>query len=164
MDNDVRDVSKEQLQESLAQAITTIRALKEKVAGKSSAPVEPIAVVGLGCRLPGSADTPKRLWSLLKNATDAVGDMPSDRLYGTDYYHPDPQAPGKAYVMRGGFIEGVDQFDPGFFGISPKEAEGMDPQQRLALEVAWEALENAAIAPRQPAWQEARRVHGGQYQ
>lgn len=147
MDNDVRDVSKEQLQESLAQAITTIRALKEKVAGKSSAPVEPIAVVGLGCRLPGSADTPKRLWSLLKNATDAVGDMPSDRLYGTDYYHPDPQAPGKAYVMRGGFIEGVDQFDPGFFGISPKEAEGMDPQQRLALEVAWEALENAAIAP-----------------
>lgn len=147
MDNDVRDVSKEQLQESLAQAITTIRALKEKVAGTRSAPVEPIAVVGLGCRLPGSADTPKRLWNLLKNATDAVGDMPGDRLYGTDYYHPDPQVPGKAYVMRGGFIEGVDQFDPGFFGISPNEACGMDPQQRLALEVAWEALENAAIAP-----------------
>ncbi|WP_025131882.1 type I polyketide synthase [Pseudomonas sp. PH1b] len=147
MDNETRDVSKEQLQESLAQAITTIRALKEKVAGKTPASSEPIAVVGLGCRLPGSADTPRRLWNLLKNATDAVGDMPSDRLYGTDYYDPDPQAPGKAYVMRGGFIDGVDQFDPGFFGISPKEAQGMDPQQRLALEVAWEALENAAIAP-----------------
>lgn len=147
MDNDIRDVSKEQLQQSLAQAITTIRALKERVAGKASASIEPIAIVGLGCRLPGNADTPRRLWNLLKNATDAVGDMPSDRLYGTDYYDPDPQAPGKAYVMRGGFIDAVDQFDPGFFGISPKEAEGMDPQQRVALEVAWEALENAAIAP-----------------
>ncbi|MGZ0701156.1 type I polyketide synthase [Pseudomonas piscis] len=147
MDNDIRDVSKDQLQESLAQAITTIRALKDKVAGKSQASSEPIAIVGLGCRLPGNADTPRRLWNLLKNATDAVGDMPSDRLYGTDYYDPDPQAPGKAYVMRGGFIDAVDQFDPTFFGISPKEAQGMDPQQRLALEVAWEALEHAAIAP-----------------
>lgn len=147
MDNDIRDASKDQLQESLAQAITTIRALKDKVAGKSQVSGEPIAIVGLGCRLPGHADNPRRLWSLLKNATDAVGDMPSDRLYGTDYYDPDPQVPGKAYVMRGGFIDAVDQFDPTFFGISPKEAQGMDPQQRLALEVAWEALEHAAIAP-----------------
>ncbi len=89
-------------------------------------------MVGLGCRLPGGADSPRRLWSLLKNATDATGDMPAERRYATDYYDPDPDVPGKAYVMRGGFVEGVERFDAAFFGISPSEAEGMDPQQRIA--------------------------------
>ncbi|MGG4616729.1 beta-ketoacyl synthase N-terminal-like domain-containing protein, partial [Pseudomonas aeruginosa] len=145
MENETSDVSKQQLEASLAQAIGTIRSLKEKLAGRTHSGAGPIAVVGLGCRLPGGADSPRRLWSLLKNATDATGDMPAERRYATDYYDPDPDVPGKAYVMRGGFVEGVERFDAAFFGISPSEAEGMDPQQRIALEVAWEALEHAAI-------------------
>ncbi|WP_057392581.1 type I polyketide synthase [Pseudomonas aeruginosa] len=147
MENETSDVSKQQLEASLAQAIGTIRSLKEKLAGRTHSGAGPIAVVGLGCRLPGGADSPRRLWSLLKNATDATGDMPAERRYATDYYDPDPDVPGKAYVMRGGFVEGVERFDAAFFGISPSEAEGMDPQQRIALEVAWEALEHAAIDP-----------------
>lgn len=129
MENETSDVSKQQLEASLAQAIGTIRSLKEKLAGRTHSGAGPIAVVGLGCRLPGGADSPRRLWSLLKNATDATGDMPAERRYATDYYDPDPDVPGKAYVMRGGFVEGVERFDAAFFGISPSEAEGMDPQQ-----------------------------------
>ncbi|RPO49949.1 beta-ketoacyl synthase N-terminal-like domain-containing protein, partial [Pseudomonas aeruginosa] len=111
MENETSDVSKQQLEASLAQAIGTIRSLKEKLAGRTHSGAGPIAVVGLGCRLPGGADSPRRLWSLLKNATDATGDMPAERRYATDYYDPDPDVPGKAYVMRGGFVEGVERFD-----------------------------------------------------
>ncbi|WP_425336813.1 SDR family NAD(P)-dependent oxidoreductase [Streptomyces profundus] len=93
-----------------------------------------IAVVGMACRLPGAPD-PAAYWSLLRDGASAIGDAPADRW--------DPSA----RVRRGGFLDQVDRFDPAFFGISRREATMMDPQQRLTLELAWEALENAGIAP-----------------
>ncbi|WP_083949991.1 type I polyketide synthase [Herbidospora yilanensis] len=98
--------------------------------------VEPVAVVGLSCRLP-RADTPDRFWRLLRDGVDAVTEVPAGRW-------PDAGATGHG---RGGFVGDVDRFDAAFFGISPNEAAAMDPQQRLVLELAWEALENARVAP-----------------
>jgi acyl transferase domain-containing protein/surfactin synthase thioesterase subunit/acyl carrier protein len=106
---------------------------------------EPIAIVGMACRLPGGAASPAKLWELLLNRVDATGDVPLDRWDAEALYDPDPTAPGKAYVRRGAFLERIDGFDPQVFGISPREALGLDPQQRLLLEVTWEALENANI-------------------
>ncbi|MBB4921925.1 acyl transferase domain-containing protein [Kitasatospora kifunensis] len=96
---------------------------------------EPVAVVGIGCRFPGGPD-PSSFWRLLVEGGDAVGPVPAQRR----------ELMGNA-VRWGGFIDGIDQFDPLFFGISPREAVQMDPQQRLVLELAWEALEDAGIAP-----------------
>ncbi|HEU4577828.1 MAG TPA: SDR family NAD(P)-dependent oxidoreductase [Polyangiaceae bacterium] len=110
---------------------------------------EPIAIVGIGCRLPGGADDPEGFWRLLRDGIDATSDVPADRWHADDYYDSDPEAPGKAYTRRGAFLKRVDGFDADFFGISPREALGMDPQQRMLLEVTWEALEDAGIAPDQ---------------
>ncbi len=107
---------------------------------------EPIAVLGLGCRFPG-ADGPRAFWRLLANGVDAVGEVPGGRWDMTALYDPDPDALGKIYNRWGGFLSEVDQFDAAFFGIAPREAVSLDPQQRLLLEVAWEALENAGVAP-----------------
>lgn len=96
---------------------------------------EPIAIVGIGCRFPGGPD-PSAFWRLLTEGRDAVGPVPAARR----------ELLGDA-VRWGGFIDGIDRFDPLFFGISPREAVQMDPQQRLVLELAWEALEDAGIAP-----------------
>jgi thioester reductase-like protein len=108
--------------------------------------MEPIAIIGIGCRFPG-ADNPEAFWQLLQNGEDAITEIPKDRWDINQYYDPEPGTPGKMSTRWGGFLEQVDQFDPGFFGISPREVERMDPQQRLMLEVAWEAIENAGIAP-----------------
>jgi acyl transferase domain-containing protein len=104
---------------------------------------EPIAVIGLGCRFPGGANDPESYWRLLRDGIDAVREVPRERWNLDDYYDPDPDKPGKMYSRHGGFIQDVDKFDAAFFRISPREAASMDPQQRLALEVTWEALENA---------------------
>lgn len=104
---------------------------------------EPIAIVGIGCRLPGGIAGPNELWQFLCNGGDAIGDIPADRWDVDALYGADPAAPGKTYVRRGGFLDGIDQFDPEFFGISPREAAHIDPQQRLLLETAHEAMEDA---------------------
>lgn len=109
---------------------------------------EPIAIIGLGCRFPG-ADSPAAFWSLLANGQDAVSEAPPERWAVERYYDPDPEQPGKMYTRAGGFLAQIDRFDPQFFGISPREAEEMDPHQWLLLEVCWEALEQAGIAPDQ---------------
>jgi acyl transferase domain-containing protein/acyl carrier protein len=116
------------------------------VAKPQAAADEPIAIIGIGCRLPG-AGNPDEYWRMLRDGVDAVKEVPADRWDVDAYYDADPDAPGKMYTRRGGFIDSVDGFDAGFFGIAPREAVNMDPQQRLLLEVAWEALEDAAIAP-----------------
>jgi acyl transferase domain-containing protein/acyl carrier protein len=108
---------------------------------------EPIAVIGIGCRFPGGANSPQEYWQLLLSETDAIREIPSDRWNADDWYDADPQAPGKMNTRWGSFIDDVDRFDPAFFGIAPREAAVMDPQQRLMLEVTWEALWNAGIAP-----------------
>jgi acyl transferase domain-containing protein len=103
----------------------------------------PIAITGLGCRLPGGANDPDAFWQLLAEARSGVTEVPPDRWDAAALHDPDPQAPGKIVSRQGGFLDDVRGFDAGFFRISPREAARMDPQQRLFLEVAWEAFEDA---------------------
>jgi myxalamid-type polyketide synthase MxaB len=106
---------------------------------------EPIAIVGIGCRLPGGIQSPEDFWTLLREGREAIGEVPGDRWSLERHFNPDPQHPLTQHVRRGGFIDGIDQFDAAFFGISPREALCMDPQQRLLLGVAWRALEDGGV-------------------
>ena len=106
---------------------------------------EPVAVVGIGCRFPGDVVGPESFWRLLVNGEDAVSEVPADRWDAEEFYDPDPLAPGRMTTKWGGFLSDVAGFDTEFFGITPREAAAMDPQQRILLEVAWEALEHAGI-------------------
>ncbi|MDA2893503.1 type I polyketide synthase [Mycolicibacterium sp. BiH015] len=108
---------------------------------------EPIAVVGIGCRFPGGATNPENYWKLLESGTNAVTEVPADRWDGDAYYDPDVTAPGRMPSKWGAYIDDMQGFDAEFFGITPREAAAMDPQQRVVLEVAYEALENAGMAP-----------------
>ena len=121
----------------VARAATVLRA---------TASDEPIAIVAMACRAPGGVVDPEGYWSLLDEGRDAIGPFPA-RWNVAALYDPDPEAVGKTYAREGGFIAEVEQFDASFFGISPREAIEMDPQQRLVLEVAWEALERAGVRP-----------------
>ena len=120
--------------------------MQAKLAAVERARTEPIAIVGLACRLPGGVDSPERYWRLLADGVDAVTGVPRARWEIDRVYDPDPDTPGKMYSRHGGFLDGVDRFDSWFFRISPREAQSLDPQQRLLLESAWEALEDAGIA------------------
>lgn len=134
-------------QSPLKRALRAIEDLQAKLAAAEASRHEPIAVIGIGCRIPGGGDGPEKFWDLLCEGRDAVVEVPPDRWDLAEYFDADPDAPGKLYTRWGAFLGAVDGFDPRFFGIAPREALDMDPQQRLLLEVAWEALEHAGQAP-----------------
>ncbi|WP_437275958.1 SDR family NAD(P)-dependent oxidoreductase [Sorangium sp. So ce375] len=118
---------------------------RERLHRAVSATQAPIAIVGMACRFPGAHDT-AALWDLLRDAREATREAPADR-FPPSIFDDDPTTEGKSHVRRGCFLESVDAFDPRHFGISPREAASMDPQQRLVLELAWEALLDAGARP-----------------
>ncbi len=124
----------------LKNALMAIEEMQAKLDAAERAKNAPIAIIGMSCRFPGGANSPEAFWQLLQNGGDAIREVPPERWNVADYA-------GANAIWYGGFLDDIDRFDPQFFGISPREAANIDPQQRLVLEVAWEALENAGIAP-----------------
>ncbi|MFE3457714.1 SDR family NAD(P)-dependent oxidoreductase [Nocardiopsis aegyptia] len=108
---------------------------------------EPIAIVGMGCRLPGGIGSPEELWELVVHGRETVGPLPDDRRWDLAALRGESGDEPRSSMAQGSFLDAVAAFDPGLFNISPREAEAMDPQQRLLLEVAWESLERAGISP-----------------
>jgi acyl transferase domain-containing protein len=131
----------------IKQALRAIESLQAQLDALKYAQQEPIAIIGTGCRFPGGAENPEAFWRLLRDGVDAITEVPTDRWDLEKYYNPEPDMPGKVCTREGGFLTGVDTFNPEFFGISAREAVSIDPQQRLLLEVSWEALENANQIP-----------------
>ncbi|ART72979.1 polyketide synthase [Mycobacterium dioxanotrophicus] len=117
-----------------------------KPASVTTSTDEPIAIVAVSCRFPG-APNPEAFWDLLSGGVDAIREIPEDRFDIDEFYDPDPETAGKTYTRFGGFLDGIDGFDPEFFGISPREAVWIEPQQRLMLETVWEGLERAGYSP-----------------
>jgi len=113
----------------------------------NAAPGEPIAVIGMSCRLPGKVASTDEFWRLLASGDSGIGEIPAERWAVPHYFDRDPDAIGKMYSTEGGFIAGIDQFDADFFGLPPRVVELMDPQQRLLMELGWEGLENAGLDP-----------------
>ena len=106
---------------------------------------EPIAIIGVGCRFPEEINDAETFWKFLSEGKDAITEIPSDRWNVDKFYAEQPGIQGKYYSRHGGFIRDIHAFDAGFFGISPREAKQMDPHQKILLEVAWQAIEDAGL-------------------
>jgi acyl transferase domain-containing protein len=131
--------------ETTRRLLAALEDAADRIEALEQARRDPIAIVGMSCRFPGGADDPAAFWELLRSGTDAITDIPRDRWDLDAYYDADPRTPGKMYARHGGFITGVDQFDPQFFEIAPKEAAALDPQHRLLLELTWQAFADAGL-------------------
>lgn len=129
------------------QALLKIRELKQQLADAQTSSGESIAIVSMACRFPRTSRTPELFWRCLVDQTDEVTDIPNSRWDLDSFYDEDPEIPGKMYARKGVFLENIDEMDPEFFGISPREATWVDPQQRLLMEVGWEAIERAGWTP-----------------
>ncbi|MDD4867396.1 MAG: type I polyketide synthase, partial [Mycobacterium sp.] len=118
---------------------------KERCRTVERAGVTPVAVIGMACRLPGGINSPDLFWDALLRGDDLVVEIPADRWDVDYYYDPEPGVPGRSVCKWGAFLDDIGAFDPEFFGISEKEATAMDPQHRLLMETAWEAMEHAGL-------------------
>ncbi|MDP8242492.1 MAG: type I polyketide synthase [Candidatus Hinthialibacter antarcticus] len=129
----------------LKRALVAMETLQAKIDALEQQRAEPIAVIGMACRFPGAADSPEAFWRNLKAGVHSVSEIPASRWDIDDYYDPDPETPGKMNTRHGGFIDHVEEFDAPFFSISPREAITMDPQQRILLETAFQAMQDAGM-------------------
>ncbi len=138
--------SEDELRSYLRRVTSALQDAKRRLADIERDAREPIAIIGMACRFPGGVTSPDDLWKLVSHKVDAVGPFPT-RPGWEDLYDPDPDVPGRSMSPRGGFLYDADEFDAKLFEISPKDASRLDPQQRILLEVSWEALERARIPP-----------------
>lgn len=138
-------------------ALLQLELMQQKLDAQQRAQHEPIAIVGMGCRYPGGVNSPEDFWQLLVERRDGIGDA-GDRWNLSRVYDPDPMVPGKMYSRHIGMMDRIAEFDADFFGIAPREAEAMDPQQRILLEVSWHALEQAGYTMPQ-----LKNIKGGVY-
>ena len=143
--------TEERLIRYLKELTSKLRATKDRLAiaeqkAAREAEDEPVAIVGMACRFPGGVDSAQTLWELVRDGVDAIGPLPDDRGWDLSVFDS-AGGSGRSYATSGGFLRGVSQFDPQFFGISPLDALSMDPQERLLLVETWRALENAGVTP-----------------
>jgi len=131
----------------MARAVVELRETRDKLRRLEEAAHAPVAIIGMSCRFPGGADSAEAFRDLLWRGSDAISRVPADRWNAAAFADPDPDAAGKIVSPFGGFIDQVGRFDAEFFGVSPREAENMDPQHRLLLETTWRALEHANVPP-----------------